>query len=689
MLVAAFAFDAFAFAAFACAAAVPFPAGFKVEGNGGASLNGVVDVCSNWAGPHGGSLTPSADPAHPGWHTFSLDDSREADGLVIVRAATALFSLERRYVATASRILVNDTLTCDAARSARCALYTNHTFTLRAPATVRLNGGFDAPQLSECATNVVRGTNGNPSVVAAHAAGGGFGVMLLDDISRAHGYMVNRATPTARAGLKCAISDPPAFDVLDTYLALSPAQQYTAEWAIYVIESSIPEAGVPWAFTNRLRADLGVNAVTLRGGGTLASWETEILLAGNWTDPGCEGGDIHSQGAVCFPTWPDATLREFLEYQGSGVISSNIMRMETAWKKCEPPHQTRDYCYGSCGTAKQYSNWTDTYLRRLVSSLKRVNYKGKAILYLHPFISTEAGAATKYANDRQLTADGTQTCDYAGEFIGTTENQYGKQLLEFVALAMDDFGFDGLFLDESTYGVTPLDYSPFRSDGHSAIIDPATFEITANVSFVPLTYMGLHAAIYDEVVSKRGGFMVANGFPSTRTVMQAGIRNGVVSIVETSAKGREIWGHTYTPVGLAKALFQTGDPDPRYANVSGLPVDNLWADLDFGTLTYMYDMLLSNVSGWQGKQNVMQFIYPTTPTELGPGFIVGEERVVTKAAGEFTLPGAPPKLTVRTFNRQGYLTASREAAGPTVRVDAGGTTAAFAVITPSAAGGGA
>jgi hypothetical protein len=39
---------------------------------------------------------------------------------------------------------------------------------------------------------------------------------------------------------------------------------------------------------------------------------------------------------------------------------------------------------------------------------------------------------------------------------------------------------------------------------------------------------------------------------------------------------------------LAKALFQLSDPDPRYANVTGNPVDNLWADLDFGTLTYMY-----------------------------------------------------------------------------------------------------
>ena len=57
--------------------------------------------------------------------------------------------------------------------------------------------------------------------------------------------------------------------------------------------------------------------------------------------------------------------------------------------------------------------------------------------------------------------------------------------------------------------------------------------------------------------------------------------------MESAAKGRETWGQMYTPIGLAKALFQLSDPDPAYKNVTGQPVDNLWADLDFGTLTYV------------------------------------------------------------------------------------------------------
>jgi hypothetical protein len=45
-------------------------------------------------------------------------------------------------------------------------------------------------------------------------------------------------------------------------------------------------------------------------------------------------------------------------------------------------------------------------------------------------------------------------------YVGTLHNEYGRQLLDAVALAMDEFHFDGIYLDESSYGVSPLDFSP-------------------------------------------------------------------------------------------------------------------------------------------------------------------------------------------------------------------------------------
>ena len=125
--------------------------------------------------------------------------------------------------------------------------------------------------------------------------------------------------------------------------------------------------------------------------------------------------------------------------------------------------------------------------------------------------------------------------------------------------------------------------------------------------------------------------------------------------------------------------------------MTGLPVDNLWADLDFGSLTYMYDMLLPNITGWDGagdgkvKANVMQYIFPTTPVTIGPGWILGRERIVTKVARSFTWydkdRSHPLLLRVRYFDRKGWMTSTAEVQGPTVHVglDASGARS-FAVV---------
>ena len=151
----------------------------------------------------------------------------------------------------------------------------------------------------------------------------------------------------------------------------------------------------------------------------------------------------------------------------------------------------------------------------------------------------------------------------------------------------------------------------------------------------------------------------------------------------------------FLPPGPRQALFQSGDPDPRYANVSGRPVDNLWADLDFGALTYYYDALLPNVSGWRAARrrgggggqkaaplaNIMQNLFPISTLELGPGWIAGSERVVTKASHNFTLKGAA-HLVVTYWNREGWQTSTHGVVGSSVSIDVdGGGARSFATIT--------
>ena len=94
----------------------------------------------------------------------------------------------------------------------------------------------------------------------------------------------------------------------------------------------------------------------------------------------------------------------------------------------------------------------------------------------------------------------------------------------------------------------------------------------------------------------------------------------------------------------------------------------------------MYDMLLPNISGWPKMDNVMQHIFPTTPVELGPGWIAGRERIVSKVSRSFAWPAEKP-AALRIFGRQGFLTSKSEVKGPTIGVTLDGGERSFAVIS--------
>jgi hypothetical protein len=218
-----------------------FPSGFSVGAGGGASQDGAWSLSTTYIGAH--TLAAFGDDGS--WSRPVVVD-RSVSGIISVVAVAETFTLHRRWIASAgthTRVLVNDTLRCTSA--AQCPLYTNTTLRLESDtASITLNGAWDAPQLQECATNLVRGTSGNPSVVAAALGGGGVGIMPLDDVFRAHAYIEQRAVAGTIPGhAPCAVSlDDPAFDVVDPYLALGAGRTYTAEWAVYSLEPALPHA---------------------------------------------------------------------------------------------------------------------------------------------------------------------------------------------------------------------------------------------------------------------------------------------------------------------------------------------------------------------------------------------------------------------------------------------------------------
>lgn len=61
----------------------------------------------------------------------------------------------------------------------------------------------------------------------------------------------------------------------------------------------------------------------------------------------------------------------------------------------------------------------------------------------------------------------------------------------------------------------------------------------------------------------------------------------------------------------------------------------------------------------------MQFLFPLTPTRIGPGVIAARERLVNKHSGSCTVPDAVT-LRVLQFNSDDLLVAQRAQHGPHV-----------------------
>lgn len=81
------------------------------------------------------------------------------------------------------------------------------------------------------------------------------------------------------------------------------------------------------------------------------------------------------------------------------------------------------------------------------------------------------------------------------------------------------------------------------------------------------------------------------------------------------------------------------------------------------------------VTGWRTKENVIRHLCPITPVQLGSGFVIGVERVVTKVSGEFSLPSdslsrpaSHEELVLRSFDGDGWLLATTTVTGQKVKV---------------------
>ena len=144
--------------------------------------------------------------------------------------------------------------------------------------------------------------------------------------------------------------------------------------------------------------------------------------------------------------------------------------------------------------------------------------------------------------------------------------------------------------------------------------------------------------------------MIMNGSPQTRSWIDAtltDVASAPINENENSAAFRAHHSQLYTPMMLTRYGGNLYDEDPRYNHTDccgddrvkrrqfmTAPCLSVTEHLDFGTLSMGYNGLWKNGTG----PNIYSQMVPSTPVEIGEGYLIALERTITKSSGVYRPP---------------------------------------------------
>ena len=212
-------------------------------------------------------------------------------------------------------------------------------------------------------------------------------------------------------------------------------------------------------------------------------------------------------------------------------------------------------------------------------------------------------------------------------------------LLANINRGMDECGLDGIYCDEFSWafsrdGYSRYDYS--RWDGYSAELDDAGAIVRLKADAAMVTEE-CQARMTGEVL-KRGKFFLGNGGSALRSITGLPIHRFC-----EGGNGPSTWAQGHL-AAVPLVLGNMGDEE----STEGV-FESVKACLGQGCVysPTAVNLLLKGADNFVCKQ------YPLTVHELGPGWVVGKERVLTTVSRAFPGPAQGGKVTVYNYDRQG------------------------------------
>ena len=174
-------------------------------------------------------------------------------------------------------------------------------------------------------------------------------------------------------------------------------------------------------------------------------------------------------------------------------------------------------------------------------------------------------------------------------------------------------------------------------DSRSVVVDPTTLAAVRGAASLILLGQEHEIAMVKRV-RERGGVIIFNGAPITKTWYDTFKPSDVIHFFEDGEQCRARFNHLSTPIGFLRGDGQTDDDNPKYADTcsSTKPMatcigQNILANLDYGVLSFLYDGLFHKDSA----PNVLMQMFPITIVRIEPRIVWGTDRIITAANGTF------------------------------------------------------
>ena len=393
-------------------------------------------------------------------------------------------------------------------------------------------------------------------------------------------------------------ADGSAITLADRQFVLPPKAAYTAEWA--VVPTRTPDI---WAFVNKARRGLDTNFTI---GMTFA------FMMG--PDP------VYS--------WTDERFRSFIDGKDANFVVQSIYGPPAARWKGRNPYST--------AFAKVDHGYYRDFHRRLRSFYPERQVRHG--IYYHCFIDNYDGNEVRFVDARKLGPDG-EHLNYGGNYrydrlyVPTLDNAFGRETARNIDIILDDIGADGIFWDEFCTSRGAYTYGTW--DGCSADIDARTFTIQRLKGSVALLSRDWRLEQVRRIQAR--GWLICSGAPQTRTLA----RTKYLAFCETGSisncRGMLLW----TPLGLGDHLTERTQRDAYR---------QMLRQLDHGCLYAWYATQII-----PSRKTLTEHMFPFTPIELHPGYVIGEERILTNRSGLFGW-GDSSAFEAYVFDRDGRQT---------------------------------